>query len=409
MMREGIQPYAAILVFLLTAGILFVTHLQRREVSPTEGEKNGPRIFPVCRAPGDQRSPALAWGGDHYFAVWADERCGDRKCTDLFGTPIGRNGEVRTPEGLAITQGKAYEGHPAIAWNGESFLVVWEDHRCGHPRCADIYGARLLPDGTVTAERAISQAPNRQAVPQVAWNGKTFLVVWQDGRSGTGSGKADIYGARVDPTGNVLDPEGIPLVTARESQVVPRIAWGRDRFLLVWSSQRRCDDLQCYAGIHGLWLDAEGKPLERLENGFPISPATGGQYVPDVGWDGRSFLVAWDDRLNREKRADIYARRFSPFTPGAIFPISTRPEREIAPAILATPKGFSLFWMVGSRGGEDIYHTEVTPDGVEGGRPFVAAPGRQGALRGVWGERGALLLWEDERGGDADILAAPLW
>ncbi|RME48902.1 MAG: hypothetical protein D6795_12280 [Deltaproteobacteria bacterium] len=406
-MRQGIQPYAAILVFLLTAGILFVTHF-RWDAERPERERNEPEIFPVCQVAGAQRSPALAWGGDHYFAVWADERCGDRKCTDLFGSPIDRSGEVRVPGGLPITHGEAYEGHPAIAWNGESFLVVWEDHRCGHPRCADIYGARILADGTVMAEQVISQAPNRQAVPQVAWNGKIFLVVWQDGRSGVGSGKADVYGARVDPTGKVLDPEGIPLVTARKSQVAPRIAWGGGRFLLVWSSQRECDDLQCYAGIHGRWLDAEGKPLEQLENGFPISPPTGGQYVPDVGWDGRSFLVAWDDRLNREKRADIHARRFSPFTPGEIFPISTRPEREIAPAILATPKGFSLFWMLGGRGGEDLYHAEVTAGGVKGGHPFVAAPGRQGALRGAWDGTGALLLWEDEREGDADILAAHL-
>ncbi|MFY0575126.1 hypothetical protein ACN28S_12810 [Cystobacter fuscus] len=61
-------------------------------------------------------------------------------------------------------------------------------------------------------------ADREQYAPAVAHNGKNFLVVWYDYRSGS----ADIYGARVSGTGTVLDPSGIRISTAINSQVTLR-------------------------------------------------------------------------------------------------------------------------------------------------------------------------------------------
>jgi len=61
----------------------------------------------------------------------------------------------------------------------------------------------FLTDANVTHFRAIDD----QESPAVAFDGTNYLVVWQDERHAAHD--QDIYGARVDLSGNVLDPDGI--------------------------------------------------------------------------------------------------------------------------------------------------------------------------------------------------------
>jgi hypothetical protein len=60
-------------------------------------------------------------------------------------------------------------------------------------------------------------APGLQWVPELAFDGTNYLVVWMDQRSGDW----DIYGARVTPGGAVLDPGGIAISTAAWAKTRP--------------------------------------------------------------------------------------------------------------------------------------------------------------------------------------------
>ncbi len=100
---------------------------------------------------------------------------------------------------------------PAAAFDGENFLVVWQD--CRHGADADIHGARVSPLGVLLDSTgiAISTAEGTQDCPTVAFDGMNFPVAWSDGRAGAAR---DIYGARVSSRGVVLDPGGIPISVA---------------------------------------------------------------------------------------------------------------------------------------------------------------------------------------------------
>jgi hypothetical protein len=110
---------------------------------------------------------------------------------------------------------------PALAFDGTNFLVTWADHRAGSWNW-DVYGTRVSQDGVVLDPSgiAISTAPHQQRVPDVAFDGSNYLVVWDDARAAPG---VDVYGARVSSAGSVLDPSGIAITTAPQIQGGPAL------------------------------------------------------------------------------------------------------------------------------------------------------------------------------------------
>ncbi|MCX6840869.1 MAG: hypothetical protein NTX53_01030, partial [candidate division WOR-3 bacterium] len=109
--------------------------------------------------------------------------------------------------------------YPDLGFDGANFLVVWEDLGGGN---LDIGGARVTPGGTVldTGGIVVSQAADDQESPALGFDGASFIVAWEDYRSGS----SDIYGARVTPAGVVFD-EG-PVVRQEGNQLYPALARG---------------------------------------------------------------------------------------------------------------------------------------------------------------------------------------
>src|SRR5207249_5970662 len=80
----------------------------------------------------------------------------------------------------------------------------------------------------------IAVAAGAQGEVKVAFGGSNYLVVWGDSRSGI----AHIYGARVPPGGQVLDPNGILISAAVGRQDVPAVSFDGVNYLVVWSEDR---------------------------------------------------------------------------------------------------------------------------------------------------------------------------
>jgi len=152
-------------------------------------------------AMGSQNASAVAFDGTNYLVVWADRR--NDHDYDIYGTRVSPAGSVLDPAGIRISIAAGDQEAPAVAFDGTRYLVVWQDYRSGSTY--DIYGARVSTAGTVVDASgiAVTTAANSQQVPDVAFDGARYLVVWQDYRSGS---NYDIYGARVSTAGTVFDP-----------------------------------------------------------------------------------------------------------------------------------------------------------------------------------------------------------
>jgi len=86
--------------------------------------------------------------------------------------------------------------------------VVWADKRTYSSTEYDIYGARVSATGEVLDPTGIPICtdPGRQTSPRVAFDGERYLVVWEDDRESTSAFQLyQIYGARVSATGAVAN------------------------------------------------------------------------------------------------------------------------------------------------------------------------------------------------------------
>ncbi len=120
------------------------------------------------------------------------------------------------------TVGPAYSNQqaPDIAQGGDKFLVVWEDSRSivtggtESETGRDIYGIRLDASGNPldATPIAVAAAPASQWAPKAAWNGSNWLVVFEGyAPNGTGYYAPMLQAVRISPAGQVLDPQPIPL------------------------------------------------------------------------------------------------------------------------------------------------------------------------------------------------------
>ena len=84
----------------------------------------------------------------------------------------------------------------------------------------------------------MSDAVYDQTRPAVAFDGASFLVAWQDTRDIPTDTSANIYACRLTPSLEVLDSAGILIAGTREEDYVPAVAWGGSDYLIAW--QRGC-------------------------------------------------------------------------------------------------------------------------------------------------------------------------
>jgi hypothetical protein len=283
----------------------------------------------------ERSTPEVAFNGASYLVVWQDGR---NHSYDIYGTRVSPAGAVLDPDGIRISRSEETDEYPAVANNGADFLVVWQDSRnSGNDK--DIYAARVNGGGQVldTANIAVAMAAAKQENPAVAGCSGGFLVTWQDWRN-EATTISDIYAARVTTAGSVLDPAGIAVSRADSTQEYPALASDGTDCLITW-----CDYRNSSGDVYGARVSGAGAVLD--PSGLPIhaSPSFWAG-DPCVAYTGTQYLVAWeDDSMTGGNDCDILASRVT--TAGQVLDPG---------GVVVTAAGSNQYWPVIAPGGSDL-------------------------------------------------------
>jgi hypothetical protein len=180
---------------------------------------------------------------------------------------------------------------PAMAYNGTKWLVVWEQLVGG---VYDVYGSLVNGDATGSASTPfrISFRTQDEVLPRVAWSQNRFLVVWQHNLSST---DVDVRGQLLDANGALVGGE-LPISIPSSQQRTPAVTAGIGGFLVSWSDNRDgpLDIYSARVAVDGTLLDGNGfrtdRPAGTDSSGYEAT-------VPDVAWNGSKFLVVWQERF----------------------------------------------------------------------------------------------------------------
>jgi PKD repeat protein len=203
------------------------------------------------------RVPRVLPVGDRWLAVWQRNYSWDDTMGEINAAWVERDGTAQP----YFFVSHAYE--PELAYSGARALMVF---RKGSEATAqhDIGARIILPDGSMPeSEFIVSEAADRQRAPHVAWDGKQFLIAWEDKRDALhhSDERSDVFAARVSEDGSVVDPDGFSVARGEDSHVQPFVASADGDSLIAIASFERPQGVTAYRlGTHHLEGTATNPP-----------------------------------------------------------------------------------------------------------------------------------------------------
>jgi len=223
--------------------------------------------------------PSVASNGSGWLVVWSDY-------WGVWSARMTAEGHVANPGGFCIAAGDEYGDQLSAAWDGTNYMVVWSVARGSPPW--QICGARVTPNAVVldTGGFPVFASLDNCTRPALAFDGTNYLAVWQQSQDDLGD---NIIGTRITPGGEVLDPAGIVVSAAPSEQRAPQLAWDGSSYMVVWQDRRNGSEMVYAARVTpgGTVLDSSGIPVARSDADWP---------GPHVAFDGSNYVVAWLDQ-----------------------------------------------------------------------------------------------------------------
>lgn len=299
---------------------------------------------------------------------------------NILPARVSRDGEVLDPERITVAAPGAHEHAPAIASNGDDWLIAWQEERgtlfsgfgCD-ALTSVIRAARVTSRGVVRDEPGLlfDETRQRQCRPTVASNGRDYLVAWEDWDGLACELYVDVRGARVDASsGRVLDVAALDISSARCEQTAPDATFDGTSYVVAWEDvRRRCcgvssDIFATRVSRAGIVLDPDGIAVA-VASGFPSLKS------PAIASNGLDMLVTWLDFRNaatvgREVRAkrlrgDLAGLDGPPESSGILLSEGGRPLA--GPAISAGGGSYLVAWTADGQEHHDIEGRRVTASG----------------------------------------------
>jgi hypothetical protein len=226
---------------------------------------------------GDDAHPSVASTGAEYVVMWDHEESVLPR--SVQARRYAANGAPRSDRFQFTRNGVS----PVAAFDGTSYLVVWQRPLSNRESRRDLFAARMTPTGTVLdADIPIATLPGiPEDAQSVACGGGVCLIAWRHAG-------IQVRAVRVGPDGTVLD--ATPLVIAVDGPVATTsTTFDGEAFLVAWREET------------GAMRAAQVTPAGQIvaPGAFTISPADSSAYRPAVISNGAGHRVALYDRFDR--------------------------------------------------------------------------------------------------------------
>lgn len=247
--------------------------------------------FVISTGTRDQFQPAVALGSDVDMAVW--EEIDDDGVHSVFGAQLDRAGNVMDAEPHLLSTAGVNSLSPAVAFDGQHFVVVWAEQPDLLRREGRLLARRVRQDGSLVDRDPIVISDTWAGTPAIAHADGTTLVVWTGygSRTSTHGPGLEVFGARLAASGLV---DSTPLFISRDpwDHYVPDIVAGHGAFLVGWQTY-------FWYGHHSPVYTASSVALVTTGGTVhePVvleSMAAGANATaPQLAWNGDEFLAAW--------------------------------------------------------------------------------------------------------------------
>jgi MYXO-CTERM domain-containing protein len=334
----------------------------------------------------DKYTGGVAFDGTNYLVAFADDASLGQ---GLYAVRVSATGTLLDVLPILIPDPLSFSVVPQVAFDGTNYFVVWE--HSSFSAAGDIYGARISPAGVVLDATPIqvSVQPADQWSPTLSFSGGQYLVAWADARGNSSGLGIDVYATRVTPAGTVLDPDGFAVVSLPGWQVPSAIASDGTNFLVAWSGEGNQSDVYAArVNAGGQVLDAGGIPVCVIPQSTQINPM--------ISWDGTNYLLAWTD--DRSGKNEIYGARVAPtgtvLEPNGTLLYSGATDA-LSPVLAFDGKNHVMVFQSQNGGQSDLLGMRISPANVPvDAAPFVVAnaPTNEGAVGLATGAAGQLLV-----------------
>jgi hypothetical protein len=301
----------------------------------------------------------------------------------LAGSARSAHGQCVNPvkigSDVAITDGADWAGEPDVVWSGIEFGVAWGEAN-------DIYFARVDVNGNVLDSRKVNDGDGIQLGhrwPSLVWNGNGYGIAWTR-RVGT-QNSYEIVFTRLSAAGVKLATEAV--VSANRG-IEPSLVWNGSGYGLTY---RHDSGLATYL----VRLDATGAVLGETPAGGGYHPALawgGGRYaavnydqiLPSGYWQVELVLLGADGAEISRSRVDDDSS------------INTSQRGELD--IVWSGTEFAVVWTGKSPYNEEIWFRRVDLDGSPLGTPRAVSNGGSGTslnAKLAWNGGGYGVAWQD--------------
>ncbi len=357
-------------------------------------------VYAICEAQGSQVAPSVAYdaASNQYWVGWTDFRSGTLlqaylRRLSATGTPVGSE-IVASPPGLDAyaTRVAAGSGRGVAVWisdpqDGNSHILTHTFDQNGNEAVVILL---------------LSEAVGVVGEPDICYNAEDqhFMVVWPAWSNSTGW---DVWGHGLTREMYAATPR-FPIETATAHQLYPRVAYSihADRYLVLWQDGRSGTSWDIYARFvarNGTTGGAAG----------PIWAGPFADARPSVAARGNAgdFLVAFERSITAGDRMQIYACTVSSGgSVSAPFVVRLWNNVRYAPAV-ASRSGSNEYLIAWTDRGaltqDDIFAQRVRHDGNLQGGVIAVALGRKGqeqpAVAFNSAAREYLVVWQDYRSG----------